>query len=164
MLTLRCLLTTGWIAFWSNMSCAEPVGGEVFGDWTTACEVNAASQRVCNIFQRIAAKESGKSVLHVAVARPASAKRPVAIFNLPLGVALQPGVMIKIDASEASRLPFSICTKDGCRAAVQMTGEMVEDLKRGKQLVLTFAGPNAKAYKVPVSLAGFTKAYDNLQP
>ena len=161
---LRYLLTTGWIVFWSTAPCAEPVGGEVFGDWATACEVNAESRRVCHIFQRVTVKESGKSLLHAAVAWPASDERPVAIFNLPLGIALPPGVVIKVDAGEPSRLPFSTCTRGGCRVGLKLTEEMVKNLKRGKQLVLTFAGPDAKAYKVPLSLTGFTKAYDNLKP
>lgn len=161
---LRYLLMTGWLLVWSTWPSAEPVGGEVFGDWRTNCEVNAESRRVCHIFQRITVKESGKTVLHVAIARPTSAQQPVAVFNLPLGVALPPGVAIKVDEGEPKPFPFSICTKDGCRAGLKLTDDIVKTLKRGKQLVLTFAGPNAKAYSVKVSLIGFTKAYDNLQP
>lgn len=143
---------------------AAPKDGEQFDDWKTACETPSEGATVCHVFQRITMKDSGKQLLHVAVGYPKPDEPPVVVFTLPLGIALPPGVMFKVEDGEGVRAPFTVCTPDGCRAGLKLTDELVTAMQKGMKATLAFASIEAKGYNVPVSLKGFSKALASLKP
>ncbi len=137
--------------------------GDAFGDWQAGCETQPGGEQVCHIYQRITLKDSGKTLLNVAVGYPPQQAQAVALFTLPLGVALVPGVEFRIERGEPARIPFAVCTTEGCRAALKLTGEMVQAMKKGNQATLTFATIEPKSFNVPISLQGFTKGINGLR-
>jgi invasion protein IalB len=139
--------------------------GDVFDDWKVQCETPAgATEEVCHAFQVVSTKESQQNVLHMAIGYPPSVDVPVAIITVPLGVALQTGVLVKVDEGEARPFPFNVCMANGCQAGIKLDQPLLDDFRKGAQLTVTFGNLKRQGLNVPVSLKGLTKALEALKP
>ena len=155
------LLIAGMVT--GNAIAAEE--GALFGDWKVKCEQAADDTRVCHIFQRVTMKESNQQLLNMAVGYGRTEDhQAIALFTLPLGIALPPGVAFRIEEGEPQKVPFTVCTQDGCRAALKLSDAMIAALKKGNNATLTFATLEPKGFNIPISLKGFTKGFDSLKP
>ena len=159
----RLLITLLALAFGAT-AAAAPKDGAAFGDWKTACESTEDGPQNCHIFQHIKVKDTDKTLLHLAIGYTKDSPQPVALFNLPLGIALPPGVQFKVGEGEPHKMPLSICTQQGCRAVLKLDATLVSDMRRAESGTLTFVGPDAKAYNIPVSFKGFSEGFNSLQP
>ncbi|MGB1110463.1 MAG: invasion associated locus B family protein [Gammaproteobacteria bacterium] len=138
--------------------------GDTFQDWKIQCETPKPEVgEICHAFQNLTMKEGNQRVLHIAVGFLPEKDNPVAIFTLPLGVALPPGVQLQVDEGEKSRFPIEVCTPDGCRAGLEVKPELMTALKAGSKAKITFANMQRQGLTVPVSLKGFTAAINSLK-
>jgi invasion protein IalB len=158
--SLIALLTAAWTTF----ALAAPQDGAVFGDWKTACESKEDGPQNCHIFQHIKVKDTDKTLLHVAIGYAKESDLPIALFNLPLGIALPPGVQFKVGDGEPHKMPLSICTQQGCRAVLKLDAGLLRAMRDAASGTMTFVGPDAKAYNIPLSFAGFSEGFNSLQP
>ena len=110
----------------------------------------------------LSVKETNKQILHVAIGYPPNQSEPVMILSAPLGVALQPGIEMKIDEGTARRIPFSVCTNKGCQAGMKLDEAALSELRKGNQAEMVFGDLQRHGVKVPVSLKGLTKALEAL--
>ncbi|MEN8175213.1 MAG: invasion associated locus B family protein [Pseudomonadota bacterium] len=176
----------------ANTVWAAPKDGEVFKDWTVRCETIPASAKVevevahgegeaggaegdaksaaaeggttlCQIVQTLNEKSSGQPIMQVSIGYLPESEQPVAVFTLPLGVWLPPGIELKVDEGQAGRVPFDTCTETGCRAGVELDEKILGQMKQGEQLNLTFGAGARQPATVPVSLQGFTAALSSLK-
>ena len=140
---------------------AAPKDGAVFKDWVTRC-VSADNQQQCHIEQNIVAgKEKKLRLMTVQIGY--FEQRRIANFIAPLGVLLTPGVALEIDGFKFSNAtPFNFCNTAGCSASAELDDKMISLMKKGKKLVATIIDPSGKTIAVPVSLSGFTPAFNNL--
>ena len=137
---------------------------EIYGDWGRKCETpKGLDQELCFIFQNLSIKESGKRVMHITAGYLPKQDKPAMVFTLPLGVALRPGIRVKVDESEPMNVGYNICLNTGCRAGMELTEKTITLLKQGSKVVITFVSPQGKGLNVPVSLKGFTDAFDSLK-
>ena len=141
---------------------AAPRPGQNFGDWQVACERTKQGGQLCHIFQKLTLKKSGKLVLHVAVGHSLKGK-PFALFVAPLGIALRPGVQLKVGGGKPHRMPVQVCTPRGCQASLALDKALIRELKRANTATFTFVRPDGKAFNVSISLKGFTKGFDSLR-
>lgn len=149
----------------------EPPAGEAsdrteerIGNWTLRCmSVSDAAAKKCEMVQVLGDTQSGRDVLLVAIGYPVGQSRPVAWMILPLGVLLPPGLGLKIDQGEVKGLPYRSCDTGGCATPWPLTDEDVAALKGGNELVVIFKDIEGKSLGLPVSLSGFTAAFDRLQ-
>ena len=132
---------------------------QTFDDWSIACQANEAGQQECLMFQDVKAEGSEQSIMRMTVIKT---PRAALIITTPLGVILPPGLVVAIDQQEVSRLNYQICIEPGCRAQTELTPELVQRFKAGVASTVTVVGPNGQPIAVPVSLKGFTAAYDTL--
>ena len=107
-------------------------------------------------------KDSNKILMRAAVTYPKGSKQPVLFITLPLGVTLAPGLALQVDEGEAMRIPYERCLGIGCRASTLLGDKMIAVMKKGKQAKVVFADPQGKQVAVPVSLSGFTAAFNSL--
>lgn len=137
---------------------------ERMGNWTLRC-ISAAdpATRRCEMVQVVGDTQSGRDVLAVAIGYPEGQPRPIAWIILPLGVLLPPGIGVKIDQGEVNGMPYRSCDTRGCATPWQLSEEDVGALKRGNELVVIFRDIEGKSLGIPVSLSGFTAAFDKLQ-
>ncbi len=86
----------------------------------------------------------------------------VADIITPLGVLLEFGLRLKIDAGEERGAPFRICQKHGCLVREPLSLDVIASLKKGNVAVVTVAAEGAGPIDINISLSGFTKAFNSL--
>lgn len=133
------------------------------GDWDIVC---VEGTEVCRM-EQYGKDEKGEPILLVRIERVKGASvkgQPfpsVISMLVPLGVLL-PAMSAKIDAGEPKLLPFERCLANGCFAASPMIEETVTSLKTGNKMLVEFR--RGRVFSIPISLRGFTKAYNSLKP
>ncbi len=136
---------------------AEVKDGESFDNWTVRCEdTKSEPQRQCFIFQNLVTRDSAQRVLHLAIGYLPDNPVPIALVTLPLGISLPPGASIQVDDGEPTRFPVERCEPNGCRAGLRLEAPLLESMKTGQQLRVTFQDGARKPVTVPLSLQGFT--------
>ena len=87
-----------------------------------------------------------------------------AVFEViaPIGVFLPAGVAIKIDGREIGRGAYRVCNPQACLVAEPVQQDFIDQLKKGSNAVMSITGANGETADIPISLSGFTKAYNGL--
>ena len=80
--------------------------------------------------------------------------------SVPSARSIGPGISIAIDGGKSQQLPFSVCMPDKCVAQVPLTDALVSSFKRGGEAVFTSVNFQRASNPIPVSLKGFTDAFD----
>ena len=156
------VITLAGFSLASNVQ-AKPEHGKKFKDWTVVCEELPQSKKeICNIFQNVT-NEKKKVVMQVAIGYPPGSSEAQALITLPLGVLLQPGVEFKGGNAKAFRIPFGVCVQNGCIAIAKLSNEIIKGMKAGTKGSVKFAAAKNKVIEVPVSLSGFTAAFNSLK-
>ena len=143
---------------------AKPARQEIFKDWRIQCEKPEGDEEHCHIFQSVVLKEGNRRLLHLGVGYvPDQEDQVVAIFTLPLGISLPPGITLQVDEGESMRLPVEHCIPQGCRVLVPLDAKLLGTLKAGNKATVTFSDTARQPVGVPVSLQGFTAALNALK-
>ena len=142
--------------------------------WERAC-VDENDLSTCRIVQNLFVEREvdGKTerlgrVLQINViysGHPETGERvPHISMNLPLGVDLRPGAVVKVDSGVEIALPYLQCVNDGCAISAVLDDTLLSQLQQGQQLLVGFrAWGNTDTTVIPASLIGFTKAFNTLQ-
>ncbi len=90
---------------------------------------------------------------------------PVAIVKVPTGVSLVSGIAWRHTASgDVVSLEWQYCTPETCLARITLSADEVARLKAGREFELAYRPlPGSRILSVPVSLLGFTRAYERLE-
>jgi len=70
------------------------------------------------------------------------------------------GVQIKIDDSEPIALQYAVCSSTDCQAQMELTKEIFDKMRNGKQIIVAVMNMQQKTMGFSVPLTGFGKAYD----
>lgn len=153
------VLMGGWVR--PGLALEE---GQRFKDWTVGCDkVEDSDKTRCFIYQTVVNNENDKPVLQMAIGYLPDNNKPAAILTVPLGVALPPGMGLRIDGGELLKFEYERCVPKGCIAGLPLTNELIAQFKRGsKAQVLIHDG--RQAVPLPISLQGFTKGFNALVP
>ena len=79
---------------------------------------------------------------------------------VPTGRVLPAGIQVKVDGNQPLTLNYSVCFPNRCIAEAELSDALVASMKKGNQLMVTSINFQRQANPVPVSLKGFTDAYD----
>ena len=134
----------------------EPVPDRTFGDWQISCP----KDEPCRMAQTIVLKTSRIPIVRLRVYGGA---RPTALFTFPLGSLLTTGWRYRVDGGKETLRPFEICNTEGCHAGVKLSSKLIGRMKRGNKLKVTFFDANQQPVTPEMSLAGFTKAFEELK-
>ena len=136
-------------------------------DWVVRCQAAPedafGSGELCEMYQQVSEQESQQTILETVIGYPQGAEQPVALFNLPLGMRLPPGIQLRVDDNEALRFPVQICLRSGCRADIELNPELLAQMRAGSQAILTIADPQGRGVELPLSLMGFSAALDDVE-
>ena len=70
------------------------------------------------------------------------------------------GVQIKIDDGEPISLQYVICFATSCQAQMELTKEVFDKMRKGKQMIVAAMNMQQQRIGFPVPLTEFGKAYD----
>jgi hypothetical protein len=70
------------------------------------------------------------------------------------------GTRIIVDNNAPQQSPYVICFANGCMSDYEATPELINNLKKGQNLVVQAINANGAPLTLPLPLAEFAKAYD----
>ncbi len=96
----------------------------------------------------------------IAVRQVAGQDKPQMLAMLPLGSALPPGALVKIDDKEPIKLQYTTCDQAGCYAEANIEPVLIDQMKGGKQIAYLGIDVTGRALSIPLPLEGFAKAFE----
>lgn len=167
-LVMSCALAYGALttATWSqnSTSASGPAASQAPEAWSSRCTSGARTgEPDCAVEQRVVLRETGQMLASVTVRVPPDTREPVMMVRIPLGLFLPAGLSYSVDGSGEEKLELQTCDAQGCYAASTISDDLLQSLKAGEELSLTFQNLQKETISVPVSLAGFTAAFTKIE-
>src|SRR3984957_18133830 len=128
-----------------------------YTSWTKACKADAGGRRICltSSFGKLPttdAKNPGQIVVSaILIEREGDNKKTLRAI-LPLGMQLVHGTRIIIDNQKPIQAPYVNCYSGGCFSDYALTGDSLEGLKTGNQLVIQAINSNASSLSLTIPL------------
>jgi invasion protein IalB len=117
---------------------AEARVGEKFGDWTFECQAIADGKTDCALTQILVNKQTNQPVLKFMLTRGKKADDVELKALIPLGIDIQAGVSGSIDEKPTLKFVLETCVQPGCLASVKVKGALLDSMKAGKALNISF--------------------------
>jgi len=132
--------------------------------WGARCASEARSGALdCVVEQRVIVSNTGQLLAAVSVRIPPGETTPAMMIQTPFGLYLPAGVKVAIDGTGFGNLPLQTCDGTGCYAGQAVSPELLTALRNGVNLSITVQDAAQRDITVPVSLNGFTAAYEKIQ-
>src|SRR5690242_13767183 len=150
-------------------SAAAPAAGAT-GDaandeaWVKLCMKSEQTQNkeICLTNHEGLEPNTGMVLIAAAVRKVGGEDKQQLLVRGPTAYALviPAGVQIKIDDGQPIQLQYTICFPTSCQVQLELTKEMFDNMRKGKQMVVAAMNIQQKTMGFPVPLTGFAKAYD----
>ena len=132
------------------------------GDWSVRC-FPAESPSPCDMYEELDDKNSRQRVLSLSLAYIPKMDRHALMIAVPLGVALQKGVVIQTDNFTSAALHYRRCDRQGCYVEMLIDNASVDSLaKAGPNGRIRVVADGGKTYDLRFSLNGFAAAHDSM--
>lgn len=129
--------------------------------WAVRCVSDSRGGPVdCMLEQRVVVSGSNQLLVGASVYMRAGEATPQLVLQTPLGLHLPAGVKVSVDDTALQTLPLRTCDAGGCYAELALSDQAVNALKAGGTMTVTFQDLSEREIPVPVSLRGFTAAFD----
>ncbi len=139
---------------------------EDYKDWRIRCQKDSEAEDSCQMFQLIVDSQGSPVAQIVFFDIPAGDGFAVAgaTITVPLLTSLSEDFVLQIDDHPAKAYPYAYCDKVGCYVRMGVTPVELNWLKSGtlaKIATVPYRTPDQRRV-LPISLSGFTSAYDAL--
>jgi invasion protein IalB len=134
----------------------------IYAPWTKFClkGQDANAKQVC-FTGKDGRIESGQPVIAAVIIEPEGEPKKILRVTLPLGMQLVHGTRIIVDNNPPQQAPYVICFANGCMSDYEATPELINNLKKGQNLVVQAINSNGAPLTLPLPLVNeFAKAYD----
>jgi invasion protein IalB len=133
----------------------------IYAPWTKFClkGQDANAKQVC-FTGKDGRIESGQPVVAAVVIEPEGEPKKLLRVTLPLGMLLVHGTRIIVDNNPPAQSPYVICFQNGCMSDYEVTPELLNNLKKGQNLIIQAISSNNQPVTLPLPLSDFAKAYD----
>lgn len=136
----------------------RPVTGSTTG-WQKVCQKLENDREGCIISQEVRA-ENGAFLASLALQELSGENRRQLIVVVPLGMALQAGLLVRVDQERALPAKFGTCLPNGCFSGVDVGPDLLAQLRRGQNAFITVRNAQGIALDLTLPLATFARAYD----
>lgn len=138
--------------------------------WFVIC-IDEKDAKTCRIVQKLFTEQGVKGkqrtygkVLSLTVAYGGTPRQPVLVMDMPLGVDLRPGMVLRVDNRKEMTAPYLRCTGEGCTSRIALTPPVLAMLRRGSKLHVGFRPFSSnQTLVVDASLIGFSKAFARIR-
>jgi invasion protein IalB len=146
-------------------TAAAPAAGAGSEDaWVKLCMRNEQTQNkeICLINHEGLEPNTGMVLIAAAVRKVEGEETQQLLIRVPTAYALvmPAGVEVKIDEEQPIKLQYAICFPTSCQVQMEVTKELMDSMRKGKQMVVAAMNIQQKTMGFPVPLNGFSKAYD----
>jgi len=144
---------------------ATPAAGQMADDaWVKLCMKNEQSgnKEICLVNHEGLEPNTGMVLIAAAVRKAEGEDNQQLLIRVPTAYALviPAGVQLRIDEEKPIQLQYSICFPTSCQVQMELTDELYNKMRSGKQMVVAAMNIQQKTMGFPVPLTGFSKAYD----
>jgi invasion protein IalB len=134
--------------------------------WSQRCDEKKDGKKYCEVFARLAMKDSHMRVAEVTIGFPQDNSLPKGVARgviiMPLGVLLESGATMAVDSGESFSFKSRFCIQGGCYAFVNLKKNILDSMKKGKNLNIYFKTADGHDMRLALGLKGFDKALDKL--
>jgi invasion protein IalB len=134
----------------------------MYSPWIKICNKNQQdpnAKEVC-VTAKDGRLENGMPVAAVALIEPKGVDKKLIRVTVPLGMQLQHGTRMIIDQEQPLQAPYFMCFPNGCMADYEASNDLINKLKKGKQLTVQAINMHGTPISLPLPLADFAKAHD----
>ncbi len=129
--------------------------------WTVSCAGEDAA-RACAAQQTVYVLENGVTQrLLTILIQPDGEGGEGLLLALPHDVLFTAGIQVSVDAGTATLVPVQTSDPAGAYAITPLRDPLLSAMRGGIELEITFTTVERHTLTVPVSLEGFTAAFDN---
>jgi invasion protein IalB len=132
--------------------------------WVKLCMKNDQTQNkeICLINHEGLEPNTGMVLIAAAVRKVEGEEQQQLLVRVPTAYALviPAGVQIKIDEGQPIQLQYAICFPTSCQVQLELTKELMDQMRKGKQMTVAAMNIQQKTMGFPVPLSGFAKAYE----
>jgi invasion protein IalB len=137
----------------------------IYAPWTKFClkGQDANAKQVC-FTGKDGRIESGQPVVAAVIIEPEGEPKKILRVTLPLGMQLVHGTRVIVDNNPPQQSPYVICFANGCMSDYEATPDLINNMKKGQNLVVQAINANGAPLTLPLPLqetgGSFAKAYD----
>jgi len=139
-----------------------PIRTEIlrFDGWIVTCNEfeGGAKTRVCSALLQITQEKTNQTVFSWTVGQNNN-KQWISVLQTPTGVAIAPGVELRIGKSPARKIPFTTCETGHCVATMTMDANLLHEMTTSPTAQAVIQGAQGNAVNFSIQMAGFDKAY-----
>src|SRR5581483_6645612 len=143
---------------------APAAGGAPDDAWVKLCMKSEQTQnkQICLINHEGLEPNTGMVLIAAAVRQAEGEDKQQLLIRVPTAYALviPAGVQVKIDDNQPIQLQYTLCFPTSCQVQMELSKEMMDSMRKGKQMVVAAMNIQQKTMGFPVPLTGFAKAYD----
>ncbi|PDT76680.1 invasion associated locus B family protein [Bradyrhizobium sp. C9] len=132
--------------------------------WVARCtSASRDAPLECAMEQSAVLTKTGQLIVLVNLRVPGDTRTPVALIQLPLGLNLPVGAKLQVDDGKAVDVPIQTCEARGCYINAPIAADVLNQLKTGKQLKVSFQNLGKETISIPMPLADFATVYDKIK-
>lgn len=127
--------------------------------WVKVCQGNAQSRGGCVISNEMYS-DQGSALGSIGIQETAGDRRRRLVMIVPHGMWIEDGVQFRVDGNPPVTSPYGTCLVNGCFAALDLTDALLQQMRRGRQVILTVKEPSQRPVNIALSLEQFATVYD----
>jgi invasion protein IalB len=132
--------------------------------WVKLCLKNeqTGNKQICLVNHEGLEPNTGMVLVAAAVRSIEGEDKQNLLIRLPTAYSLviPAGVQIKIDDGEPMSLQYAVCFPTSCQVQTELTKDMFDKMRKGKQMIVAAINMQQKTMAFPVPLTGFAKTFD----
>ena len=132
--------------------------------WVKLCSMNeqTGNKQLCLVKYEGLDPNTGMKQITVVARTVEGEDKQTLLFGVATNYTLvmPAGMQIKMDDGQPISLKYAVCLPASCQAEMTLTKEILNGLRKGKQMIVAAMNVQAKTIALKVPLTGFGKAYD----
>jgi invasion protein IalB len=132
---------------------------QYFENWIVTCNEFAGGPRtrVCSALLQVVQQETNQRVFAWSITMD-NKKQLVMELQTPTGVAITPGVELRIAKTSFRKIPFIACDTSGCLASSPVDASMMRDMTASPTIEAVIQGRQGNIVEYNIEMKGFEKA------
>ena len=139
----------------------QPSDVKEFKDWTVRC-YPVASASPCEMIELRVAKKTGQRILGVLIAYVPARDAHIMQISVPLGIAIQNGLVINADTYKSPVLKYRRCDQMGCYVEAAIGSDVIGQIGKATKAQAEIVTVDGRKFNLAFSLDGFTEAHNAL--
>jgi invasion protein IalB len=142
-----------------------PIRKEIsrFDNWIVTCNEfqDGSTTRKCSALLEVIQDKTQRPVFSWTI-EVNEKKQLISVFQTPTGVAIAPGVQLRIGKSPARTIPFASCETGHCVATTVVDANLLREMTTSPTAQAVIQGLQGNIVEFNIQMKGFDKAYSAL--